>query len=154
MASGLPAAEAVRSLRPPVFYRRTGPFLRAVQAKDGEAVTFACKVATEFRQTFKRDVVIELVCYRRHGHNEADEPAATQPVMYQVINNLPTTRALYADRLLKQGTIPAGEAEALVNAYRQDLDAGHSVDKVCELKATYGGNARSLNNNADFSDPC
>ncbi|WP_420884460.1 2-oxoglutarate dehydrogenase E1 component [Amnimonas aquatica] len=109
-----------KMVQPPIFH---------VNGDDPEAVLFVTQMALDFRMEFRKDVVIDMYCYRRRGHNEADEPAATQPVMYQVINNLPTTRALYADRLLKQGTIPAGEAEALVNAYRQDLDAGHSVVK-------------------------
>ena len=71
-----------------------------VNGDDPEAVVFCAQLAFDFRQTFGRDVVIDLVCYRRHGHNEADEPAATQPVMYQNIRARKTTRELYAEALV------------------------------------------------------
>ena len=73
---------------------------------------FATRLAVEYRMKFHKDVVIDLVCYRRLGHNEADEPAATQPVMYPAIRGKPTTRQLYADRLDREGVIAAGEADS------------------------------------------
>jgi 2-oxoglutarate dehydrogenase E1 component len=76
-----------------------------VNADDPEAVCFVTRFALEYRMKFHKDVVIDLVCYRRHGHNEADEPAATQPLMYQVIRKKPTVRQLYADKLLRDGVI-------------------------------------------------
>jgi 2-oxoglutarate dehydrogenase E1 component len=95
-----------------------------VNGDDPEAVAFCAELAFDFRQQFGKDVVIDLVCYRRHGHNEADEPAATQPLMYQNIRKRKTTRELYAERLTAAGTLQAGEAQAMVDVYRQKLDDG------------------------------
>ena len=93
-----------------------------VNGDDPEAVVFCAQLALDFRQTFGKDVVIDLVCYRRHGHNEADEPAATQPLMYQNIRARKTTRELYADRLIADGVLDAAQAKALVDGYRKKLD--------------------------------
>ncbi len=93
-----------------------------VNGDDPEAVVFCAQLAFDFRQAFGRDVVIDLVCYRRHGHNEADEPAATQPLMYQNIRARKTTRELYADALQVQGLIAADTAATLSDSYRNKLD--------------------------------
>jgi len=95
-----------------------------VNGDDAEAVVFAGRLALEYRLKFRKDVVIDLVCYRRLGHNEADEPAATQPVMYSTIRGKRTTRDLYAEKLLADGVIEPGEAEAMSERYRQGLDEG------------------------------
>jgi 2-oxoglutarate dehydrogenase E1 component len=95
-----------------------------VNADDPEAVCFVTRFALEYRMKFHKDVVIDLVCYRRHGHNEADEPAATQPLMYQVIRKKPTARQLYADKLAADGVLTAAEAAAMIDQYRDGLDAG------------------------------
>ncbi|WP_431636624.1 2-oxoglutarate dehydrogenase E1 component [Dyella sp. KULCS107] len=95
-----------------------------VNGDDPEAVIEVTRLAYEFRKTFRKDVVIDLVCYRRHGHNEADEPAATQPLMYQVIRKRPTTRDLYAQRLQKDGVIADGDGQKRLDAYRDRLEAG------------------------------
>ncbi|WP_119718103.1 2-oxoglutarate dehydrogenase E1 component [Cognatilysobacter tabacisoli] len=95
-----------------------------VNGDDPEAVVFCAELALDFRNRFGRDVVIDLVCYRRHGHNEADEPAATQPVMYQVIRKHKTPRELYADRLVAEGTLSADDVKALVDGYRDKMDQG------------------------------
>ena len=100
-----------------------------VNGDDPEAVVFAARFAVDYRCRFHKDVVIDLVCYRRLGHNEADEPAATQPVMYSTIRQKATTRHLYAEKLLAAGVIKAGEAEALVDDYRRGLDEGTSQTK-------------------------
>jgi 2-oxoglutarate dehydrogenase E1 component len=95
-----------------------------VNADDPEAVVFASRLALRYRQQFHKDVVIDLVCYRRLGHNEADEPAATQPVMYQAIRQHPTVRQLYAGRLISDGTVSAEQAEQMIAQYRAGLDSG------------------------------
>jgi 2-oxoglutarate dehydrogenase E1 component len=95
-----------------------------VNGDDPEAVLFCARLAFDFRQKFKEDVVLDLVCYRRHGHNEADEPAATQPVMYQVIRAHKTARELYAETLAREGVVPANDAKALVDGYRRQLESG------------------------------
>lgn len=98
-----------------------------VNADDPEAVAFVSRMALDYRNTFKRDVVIDLVCYRRHGHNEADEPNATQPLMYQKIKKHPVPRAIYEDQLIAEGTIDKHEADKLVAEYRAALDHGACV---------------------------
>ncbi|KXI30650.1 2-oxoglutarate dehydrogenase E1 component [Paraglaciecola hydrolytica] len=98
-----------------------------VNADDPEAVLFVTKLALDYRNQFKRDVVIDLVCYRRHGHNEADEPNATQPLMYQKIKKHPVPRELYADQLVAEGSIEAHEIEKLISDYRAALDHGACV---------------------------
>lgn len=98
-----------------------------VNGDDPEAVVFVAQLAVDYRNTFKRDVVIDLVCYRRNGHNEADEPNATQPLMYQKIKKHPTPRELYADKLIKAGQFNAQEVQALVDGYRDALDKGDCV---------------------------
>ena len=95
-----------------------------VNADDPEAVVFVARLALEYRQHFHKDIVIDLVCYRRHGHNEADEPAATQPLMYRVIRRHKPVRRLYADRLQRDGVIGEGDAARMAKQYRDGLDAG------------------------------
>ncbi|ASG04140.1 MULTISPECIES: 2-oxoglutarate dehydrogenase E1 component [Vibrio] len=100
-----------------------------VNSDDPEAVAFVTRIALDYRNEFKRDVVIDLVCYRRHGHNEADEPNATQPLMYQKIKKHPTPRKLYADVLIERGEFDIEIATQLVNEYRDALDHGEVVVK-------------------------
>jgi 2-oxoglutarate dehydrogenase E1 component len=95
-----------------------------VNADDPEAVIFATRLGLRYRQRFHKDFVIDLVCYRRLGHNEADEPAATQPLMYRAIRQHPTARKLYADRLAAAGVMSAADAEQMVEQYRNALDSG------------------------------
>jgi len=105
-----------------------------VNGDDPEAVVFCANLAYDFRQQFKKDVVIDLVCYRRWGHNEADEPAATQPLMYQVIRAHKTPRELYATKLESDGVIQAGEAQALVDGFRNKLDSGEVTTELATPK--------------------
>ena len=112
------ASDVSKMINAPIFH---------VNGDDPEAVLFVTQLALDFRMTFQKDVVIDMVCYRRHGHNETDEPSMTQPLMYQVIKKLPTTRKLYADRLLREQVIAEGEADQMVNDYRDALDAGSCV---------------------------
>ncbi|WP_147652358.1 2-oxoglutarate dehydrogenase E1 component [Vulcaniibacterium gelatinicum] len=106
-----------------------------VNGDDPEAVAFCAELALDFRQRFAKDVVIDLVCYRRHGHNEADEPAATQPVMYRRIRSMKTTRELYAERLAAEGAVSADEAKALVDGYRAKLDKGEVTTELVQVKS-------------------
>jgi 2-oxoglutarate dehydrogenase E1 component len=108
-------SDVAKMLEAPIFH---------VNADDPEAAVFVGRLALEYRTRFNKDVVIDLVCYRRHGHNEADEPAATQPAMYRVIRQHPTARKLYADRLIAEGVVSEADAAEMMERYRQDLDQG------------------------------
>jgi 2-oxoglutarate dehydrogenase E1 component len=100
-----------------------------INGDDPEAVLFASQLAVDFRKEFKQDIVLDMVCYRRRGHNEADEPAVTQPMMYSTIRALPTTRKIYADRLVKEGTIAVDEPAKLEANYRSSLEKGEIVSR-------------------------
>ncbi|HCM47525.1 MAG TPA: 2-oxoglutarate dehydrogenase E1 component [Colwellia sp.] len=95
-----------------------------VNGDDPEAVILATQIALDYRNEFKRDVVIDLVCYRRHGHNEADEPSATQPLMYKIVKKHPTPRQLYADKLAAEGSLTTFKIDDLTAYYRKLLDEG------------------------------
>ena len=103
-----------------------------VNGDNPEAVVFCAELAFDYRRTFGRDVVIDLVCYRRHGHNEADEPAATQPLMYQNIRSRKTTRELYAEQLIGAGVLVEADVKALVDGFRAKLDKGEVTTDVAE----------------------
>ncbi|NVJ71464.1 MAG: 2-oxoglutarate dehydrogenase E1 component [Alphaproteobacteria bacterium] len=106
-------SDVAKMVQAPIFH---------VNGDDPEAVTYAAKIATEFRQTFKRDVVIDMICYRRFGHNESDEPAFTQPLMYGAIKNHPSVVKLYADRLIAEGVITAEKFEQMENEFISYLE--------------------------------
>jgi 2-oxoglutarate dehydrogenase E1 component len=95
-----------------------------VNGDDPEAVLFITQLALDYRQKFHKDVVIDIVCFRKLGHNEQDEPFVTQPLMYKKISQHPGTRKLYADRLVAQGVLGAEQPEAMIKTYRDALDAG------------------------------
>ena len=98
-----------------------------VNGDDPEAVVFVAQLAVDYRNTFKRDVVIDLVCYRRNGHNEADEPNATQPLMYQKIKKHPTPRDIYAKKLVAEGVFTDAQITEMTEQYRNALDKGDCV---------------------------
>lgn len=98
-----------------------------VNGDDPEAVVFVAQLAVDYRNTFKRDVVIDLVCYRRNGHNEADEPNATQPLMYQKIKKHPTPREIYAKKLVAEGLFSNEQISEMIENYRDALDKGDCV---------------------------
>lgn len=98
-----------------------------VNGDDPEAVLFVAQLAMDYRYEFKKDVVIDLVCYRRRGHNETDEPSATQPLMYQIIRSLKTTRTLYADKLVAESLLNQAAADEMTTVYRAALDRGENV---------------------------
>jgi 2-oxoglutarate dehydrogenase E1 component len=95
-----------------------------VNGDDPEAVAFVGRLAVEYRMKFRKDIVIDLICYRRHGHNEADEPAATQPLMYKAIRQHASPRKIYADRLVAEGTVSEADVADMIEQYRQGLDEG------------------------------
>ena len=119
--STLYCSDIAKMIEAPIFH---------VNGDDPEAAVFVMRLALAYRERFHKDVVIDLVCYRRLGHNEADEPAATQPQMYQVIRQHPTTRALYAERLVAEGVIAESEPAALVERYRDGLDQGKPLARA------------------------
>ncbi len=100
-----------------------------VNGDDPEAVQFVTELALEYRMSFKKDVVIDLVCYRRHGHSEADEPMATQPAMYQNIKKKKTPRDIYANRLIDAGLLDAATVKQMMKDYRATLEQGRCVVK-------------------------
>lgn len=101
-----------------------------VNGDDPEAVCYVVQAALDYRMTFGKDVVIDLVCFRKLGHNEGDDPMLTQPMMYQKIANHPGTRALYAAQLEQAGVLAEGEADEMIAAYRAALDKGDHVEQT------------------------
>ncbi len=117
--SSLYCTDIAKMIEAPVFH---------VNGDDPEACVFVAAIAEEYRHKFHKDVVIDLVCFRRLGHNEQDEPFVTQPLMYKKIAQHPGTRKLYADKLQKEGVIAAGYADELVTSVRTALDAGKGTN--------------------------
>jgi len=107
-------SDVAKMIEAPIFH---------VNGDDPEAVVFAAKVATEFRQKFQKPVVIDMFCYRRHGHNEGDEPSFTQPLMYKAIAAHPSTLEIYGNKLVGEGVVTAGEVEKMKADWRSRLDA-------------------------------
>ncbi len=126
--STLYCTDVAKMIQAPVFH---------VNGDDPEAVIFVTKLAVEYRMTFKKDVVIDLICYRRLGHNEADEPATTQPTMYKKIRNRPTIRKIYAEKLIEEGIITVSETTAMEQDYQKLLDAGQIVSRPVLTNSNY-----------------
>jgi 2-oxoglutarate dehydrogenase E1 component len=124
-------SDVAKMIEAPIFH---------ANGDDPEAVVFAAKIATEFRQKFQKPVVIDMFCYRRHGHNEGDEPMFTQPLMYKAIAAHPTTLEIYAKKLVSEGVVSDGEVEKMKSDWRARLDI--------ELEASQGYKA----NKADWLD--
>ncbi|WP_138380978.1 2-oxoglutarate dehydrogenase E1 component [Luteithermobacter gelatinilyticus] len=120
-------SDMAKAIQAPVFH---------VNGDDPEAVVYVMKIATEFRQTFKSDVVVDMFCYRRFGHNEGDEPMFTQPLMYKRIKNHPSTRQIYAERLIREGLVTQEEVDQMVRDFQRKLDVemeaseGYKPDKA------------------------
>ncbi len=105
-----------------------------VNGDDPEAVVYAARVATEYRQKFGKDVVIDLICYRRYGHNEGDDPSFTQPIMYKAIADRPSSRTIYAKRLVDQGTLTEAEHQKMVDDFYAFLDKEFEAAREFETK--------------------
>ena len=110
--------DVAKMVQAPIFH---------VNGDDPEAVLFVTQMAVDFRSEFKKDVVIDLICYRRRGHNEADEPSVTQPLMYERIREHKTTCELYSEKLIAQGLVSSEDVETSVNRYRDALDRGEPL---------------------------
>ncbi len=129
-------SDVAKMIEAPIFH---------VNGDDPEAVTFAAKVATEFRQKFHRPVVIDMFCYRRFGHNEGDEPSFTQPLMYKKIRAHPTTLEIYGKKLVGEGVVTDGEIEKMQADWRSRLDAeyeaaqGYKPNKADWLEGAWAG---------------
>ena len=116
--SGLYCTDVAKSIQAPILH---------VNGDNPEAVIFASRLAAEWRQEFGTDFVLDVVCYRRHGHNETDEPAFTQPVMYRAIRDTKTTRTLYAEKLAAEGAVPADEARAMWDGFTATLEESYKA---------------------------
>ncbi len=116
--SSLYCTDVAKMVESPVFH---------VNADDVDAVAWVAQLAADYRYTFHKNVFIDLVCFRRHGHNEQDEPLVTQPLMYRKVREHPGTRAKYARRLAEEGVLRAGEDEAMIAVSREKLERGESL---------------------------
>ncbi|WP_022979865.1 2-oxoglutarate dehydrogenase E1 component [Ideonella sp. B508-1] len=120
--STLYCSDVVKMIEAPVLH---------VNGDDPDAVVWCTQLAMDYRQQFKKDVVVDIICFRKLGHNEQDTPALTQPLMYKKIGQHPGTRKLYGDKLVAQGVLAAGGPDEMVKAFRAAMDAGkHTVDPV------------------------
>ncbi|MDJ0386569.1 2-oxoglutarate dehydrogenase E1 component [Roseomonas sp. E05] len=116
--SGLYCTDVAKSVQAPILH---------VNGDDPEAVVFCAKLCADYRMEFGADIVLDIVCYRRHGHNETDEPAFTQPIMYGRIKETKTTRTLYAERLAQSGAIPAEDSKAMLDAFNARLEEAYQA---------------------------
>ncbi len=116
--SGLYCTDVAKSIQAPILH---------VNGDNAEAVVFASRMAADYRMQFGSDIVLDIVCYRRHGHNETDEPAFTQPIMYRAIDALKTTRQLYAESLAAEGAVPAERLKAILDEANATLEAAYQA---------------------------
>ena len=116
--SGLYCTDIAKAVQAPIFH---------VNGDEPEAVVYCARLAAEYRQKFASDVVIDIVGYRRHGHNESDEPSFTQPIMYKAIAARPTIRTLYSERLVREGVLSEAEVEGEWNAFHEKLEAAYQA---------------------------
>jgi 2-oxoglutarate dehydrogenase E1 component len=129
-------SDIAKGIQAPIFH---------VNGDDPEAVVEVARAAIEYRQRFGKDVVIDLFCYRRHGHNEGDEPAFTQPLMYRTVARHPTTRQLYAEKLVAEGALSQADAERMASAFVADLEtqfdaaANYRPNKADWLEGAWAG---------------
>ncbi|MDP5056218.1 MAG: 2-oxoglutarate dehydrogenase E1 component [Marinomonas hwangdonensis] len=123
------ATDVAKIIQAPIFH---------VNGDDPEAVLFVTQLALDYRYEFGRDVVIDMVCYRRRGHNETDEPSGTQPLMYSIINKLKTTRTLYSERLVSESVVSQELSDKMVVENREDLDNARHVAKSLVLESQAG----------------
>lgn len=134
--SGLYSSDMAKMLSCPIFH---------VNGDDAEAVTHVARIAAEYRATFKKDVVVDLICYRRYGHNEGDEPLFTQPIMYKKIKSMDTVRTLYARQLAASGVMSEVESKQLIDAFNKRMEEsfeatkGYKVNKVDAFEGDWTG---------------
>jgi len=119
--STLYCTDVMKMIEAPIFH---------VNGDDPEAAIMTIEIALDYRTRFKKDVVVDIVCFRKLGHNEQDEPMVTQPLMYKIVNQHPGTRKLYAEKLAAQGVIGPEDADKLVATFRQALDGGYHTNKT------------------------
>ena len=124
--SSIYCTDVARMVQAPIFH---------VNGDDPEACNRVARLAFEFRQEFAKDVVIDLVCYRRRGHNEGDDPSFTQPLMYDLIEQKRSVRKLYTEALIGRGDITFEEAEQALRDYQQELERVFSETRQAEEQA-------------------
>ena len=144
--STLYCTDVASMIQAPVFH---------VNGDDPEAVMFVTKLALDYRMTFNKDVVIDLICYRRLGHNEADEPATTQPMMYRKIRQHPTTRHIYAQELIREDILSLAQSKKMEDDYLKLLESGQVVSRPISSNANYSY-TNQWNNflNMGWETPC
>jgi 2-oxoglutarate dehydrogenase E1 component len=141
-------SDVAKGIQAPIFH---------VNGDDPEAVVHVARIAAEFRHEFNRDVVIDMFCYRRHGHNEGDEPMFTQPIMYKAIKKHPTTREIYARQLEKEGVFGEGESQQIVQEFDGELEknfqaaASYKPNKADWLEGKWKGLVQ-LSGDEEFLD--
>jgi 2-oxoglutarate dehydrogenase E1 component len=144
--SSLYCSDIFKMVEAPIFH---------VNGDDPEAVAYVTQLAMEFRQEFGKDVVVDIICFRKLGHNEQDEPMVTQPLMYKKVNAHPGTRKLYADKLAAQGVIAVDGGDIMIKDYRAALDEGrHLIDPVISNYQSKSGIDWAPHANVPYTEKC